>query len=124
MDDEKTAEFEKLLMSNNGSLLLDEKEQVQHLFLTSYPRSSNSYTRSICDQITGISTGSTMHNRFEHDISLMVQGSKGEAVYDNRAWVLKSHHPFKLGFPLSHEHSIVGNKAVVIVRNPLDSIIS
>ena len=49
VDDEKSSEFVKNILKNNGSLLLDEKEQVPHLFLTSFPRSGNSFTRSICD---------------------------------------------------------------------------
>ena len=50
-----------------------------------------------------------------------MQGMKGEEIVDDTCWIIKSHFPLDLflSSPL-----FTANKSVVIVRNPLESIIS
>ena len=43
---------------------------------------------------------------------------KGEEVYDDTVWVVKSHSPWTMpDAPIYHS-----NKCIVVVRNPLDSL--
>lgn len=50
----------------------------------------------------------------------MAQGLKGESIIDSRVWVVKTHYPYMYPFtsPLN------GQVALVLVRNPLDVIMS
>lgn len=45
---------------------------------------------------------------------------KGENVVDDTVWVVKSHYPW----PLPHVPVYEANKLLVVVRNPLDTVIS
>ena len=91
---------------------------MNHIAITSFPRSGSSYLRKYVEQVSGITTGSSlpMHTA----TSLQLLGMKGEGVTDDRVWVIKSHHPLKI--PQSAEFK--SSKTVVCIRNPLDVLIS
>lgn len=59
---------------------------------TSYPRSGNSFLRRYVEQVTGITTGSSIS--IHTSTSLQIMGLKGESHIDNSVWIAKSHHPF------------------------------
>jgi hypothetical protein len=44
----------------------------------------------------------------------------GEEVVDDRAWIIKSHHPM----PNPLQLDFVSNKVICIVRNPVDAMVS
>lgn len=80
----------------------------------SFPRSGNSFLRRFLEQITGISTGANIS--LHTSTSLQIMGLMGENIVDDRAWIIKAHHPFLI--PESIDY--VCNKVIVCVRNPLD----
>ena len=49
---------------------------------------------------------------------LQCRGLKGEAIVDDRVWIVKTHHPARTQKCLS----FTASKIVVLVRNPLDVI--
>jgi hypothetical protein len=81
---------------------------------TSFPRSGNSFMRRILEQISGITTGGTMH--LHTATSLQIQGLKGEWVFDDKVWIVKSHHPFIIPNTARYQ----SNKVLFCVRNPMD----
>lgn len=81
---------------------------------TSYPRSGNSFLRRYVEQVTGISTGSSIS--IHTSSSLQIMGLKGEGVVNDRIWVAKSHHPFNI----KKSEMLPCNKTFICVRNPLD----
>ena len=44
----------------------------------------------------------------------------GEEIIDERAWIIKTHHPMPNPLQLAY----VSNKTICIVRNPLDAWVS
>ena len=91
------------------------------VFIASLMRSGNTYTRKMFEQITGTCTGSNFPNNTSWDAALVMMGFKGQQHVDNQIWGQKSHHPYNYPFiPLPQD----GSKAIVIVRNPLDIIVS
>lgn len=46
-------------------------------------------------------------------------GLKAEGIFDERVWMVKSHHPERAGSDI-----LDANKCVLVVRNPLDAIMS
>lgn len=46
-------------------------------------------------------------------------GFKGEGIIDKRTWIVKTHYP---DLPGTYEYST--EKCILVVRNPLDSIVS
>ena len=87
--------------------------------LTSIMRSGNAFLRRKIEHVSGIATGSA---RCIHVASgLQILGSKGETHYDDKVWISRSHHPTAMpGSDIPNEV----NKTLVIVRNPLDFIVS
>ena len=85
---------------------------------TCYVRSGSSFLRRYIEQITGITTGSTVS--LHSSTALQIAGMKGEFCTDDSVWVVKSHHPFHF----KHGAELVANKTFWIVRNPLDQIVS
>ena len=49
-----------------------------------------------------------------------MQGAKGEAIIDDSVWLVKTHYPWIPPAPISFD----ANRTIVVVRNPLDSILS
>ena len=45
-----------------------------------------------------------------------MMGLIGEGIIDNRTWIIKAHHPFKLEGAVKFN----SNKVICCVRNPLD----
>mmetsp|Transcript_22537 Transcript_22537/g.17039 ORF Transcript_22537/g.17039 Transcript_22537/m.17039 type:complete len:165 (+) Transcript_22537:224-718(+) len=43
-------------------------------------------------------------------------GFKGEAINDHRVWLIKTHHPEQ-----PHHSTVECEKAIVVIRNPLDA---
>jgi hypothetical protein len=70
------------------------------------------------EAITNTVTGSDMPPYLNADLQFL--GMKGEGIIDDSVWIFKSHHPFRdKDSPLSS-----ANKAICVVRNPLDAILS
>ena len=87
------------------------------ILLSSYPRSGNSFLRSLLEKSTGIITGSDCRPNRNLSASLLRFGFRGEGIIDDSVWVVKSHYPERYGF-LSFN---VG-RVVLLVRNPFDAI--
>ena len=68
---------------------------------TSYPRSGNSFLRRYIEQITGVTTGSTV--TIHTSTALQILGFSGETHTDDRVWISKSHQPleYNLSIPLT-----------------------
>lgn len=98
--------------------LLDRKlnllAEKNHVCFTSFPRSGNSFLRKFIEQVSGISTGSTMP--LHTASSLQIMGMKGEGYTDDTTWIVKAHHPMYVQF----SSSFTSNKVFMCVRNPLD----
>lgn len=87
------------------------------ILLSSYPRSGNSFLRSLLEGETGIITGSDSRPNRNLSASLLRFGFQGEGVVDDSVWVVKSHYPERYGF-LSFDV----DRVVLLVRNPFDAI--
>jgi len=87
------------------------------VILASYIRSGNSLTRGIVERLTGLYTGSdgALGIKLVRDLEDM--GFLGEGIYDKRCWIIKTHYPES-----GQEMKFLAEKALVVVRNPLDSI--
>jgi len=84
----------------------------------SFPRSGNTFLRKYCELLTGVETGGD--NTLNVNVHLQLQGLKGEHIVDDTVWIVKTHSPWIMpDAPVFH-----CNKMIVIVRNPLDVIIS
>ena len=84
--------------------------------LCSYPRSGNSLTRKLLEQISGIATGCESKS----DLTLQMVGMVGESHSgSDRIWVTKTHHPLDSG-PICRQ--FVSNKQIYLMRNPIDMI--
>ena len=81
---------------------------------TSYPRSGNSFLRRYCEQITSLTTGSSIHTHTS--TSLQIMGLKGEGHIGDNAWIVKSHHPFEIKL----SEKFTSGKTFICVRHPLD----
>ena len=82
--------------------------------LVSYPGSGNSWVRQLLEASTGIYTGAVYC-----DSSYINAGMIGEGVQTNNVIAVKTHYD-----PLSVSKLIKSNKAIYIVRNPFDAILS
>ena len=86
--------------------LLDGKVKMSgnKIALCSFPRSGNSLTRKLLEQITGVATGCEAKS----DLSLQMLGLVGcSHSGDDMVWVTKTHHPLDAGFLCK---SFIGNK--------------
>jgi hypothetical protein len=84
----------------------------------SYPRSGNTLLRKYLENITGIVTGGdTIYAKLDKE--LVDSGLVGEGIFDERTWIVKSHYPERFT-----PQRYFNDRIVLIVRNPLDSIIS
>ena len=97
---------------------LDGQKLPSKIAFNTFPRSGNSFLRKYMEQMTGISTGATVH--LHTSTSLQIQGLKGEAIIDDRTWIIKAHHPMDI--PLAT--SFKSDKVVCCIRNPLDVFVS
>jgi len=85
--------------------------------LTSFPRAGNTMIRAYLDKITGIYTGSAIFKDNPMNKALKQGGLAGETVNDRRVLIAKNHYPISLGDTIFDSQ-----KAILIVRNPLDVI--
>jgi hypothetical protein len=74
--------------------------------------------RKYFELLTGIQTGAD--NTLHINIPLQMMGMKGEEIVDDTVWVVKTHSPWCM--PLAPKFT--ANKMVIVVRNPLDVILS
>ena len=104
--------------------LLEPKYLSNNLFenvvLASYARSGSAFIRKYLGEITGVITGvdndksNPTSSQDPNDLGL-----NGKEVVDDKVWIVKTHSP---GQSSSHKFNV--NKCVLLVRNPLDAIIS
>ena len=88
--------------------------------LASFPGSGNTWVRCLVEKITGVCTGSNVC-----DVSLRASGFVGEHV-DSNAVVLVKTHDSNPRWAVTTSSYEVGSfsKAVVLVRNPFDALVS
>ncbi len=98
-------------------MLLPRLSDHDRVLLVSYPRSGNSFIRTLLEKRFGVITGSD--SRFNRPLatSLMRCGFQGEGIVDEATWIVKSHYPERLGY---RKFDI--NRIVLLVRNPFDAI--
>ena len=84
----------------------------------SFPRSGNTFLRRYMELCTGVVTGAD--NTLHLNVVLQMQGTKGEGITDDTCWIVKSHSPWIM----PEAPVFYANKAIVIVRNPLDTCLS
>jgi len=102
-----------------GLRFLEKEERRPMVALASYPRSGNSLLRSLVERITGVFTGSDSDPRRPLCKLLIESGLYGEGMVDSKVFAVKTHFPERLGrLPFK------ADRAVVIVRNPFDAIVS
>lgn len=90
----------------------------QSVIYNSYPRMGQSFLRTYLQKITGIATGSEMS--LSKTIDQQLNGFIAEEIVDASVWIKKSHWPIAFnGFQIQF-----GNKILVCVRNPFDTIVS
>jgi len=95
---------------------LDSAETSQKVAFTSMPGSGELTLRNLIEKVSGLSTGSTvsLNTSTQHQCL----GEKGEAITDDRVWIVKTHHPGMTSKGLHFD----ANKVLCLVRNPLDVI--
>jgi len=76
--------------------------------------------RRFFEKTSGIITGSDMQGILSPQFQVMGSGFNGEGIVNNRIWISKTHFPYTI--PVSIPQ--VGNVALVLVRNPVDCIVS
>ena len=96
----------------------------QTVAMASFPGSGSTWMRSILEQITGIYTGSVYCDK-----DLKSKGFVGERITSSNVLFVKTHSPNKNFFiPLKLYYDLRKFKnimaAILLVRNPLDSIVS
>ncbi len=72
------------------------------------------------ETVSGVSTGSNYNIIPSINFALTVQGFKAENQFDSKVWILKTHFPYVLPFA----NIMSAGRAVLLVRNPLDIIVS
>lgn len=101
---------------------LDNKQNLddlgQRVGMSSYMRSGNAFLRKTLQSITKIATGCV--GSLNTGTMSQIVGLVGQCHTDDHVWVCKSHHPFTQLNSTTYN----GNKAVCVMRNPLDSIVS
>ena len=85
--------------------------------LASFPGSGNTWVRGLLQQVTGLCTGSLYCDR-----DLRSRGFAGEGVVSGSVLVVKTHKPKPL--TLSNGNVSLGSKAILVIRNPFDALIS
>lgn len=85
--------------------------------LVSYPRSGNSFLRRELEKWSGTITGSDTRPNRTLSASLLRCGFRGEGITDDSVWLVKTHFPERMGYI-----KFPANRAVLIIRNPFDTI--
>ncbi len=105
-------------MFDGESRFLDGEKFDQKIAFNTFPRSGNSFLRSLLESVSGVTTGATVS--LHTSTSLQCMGLKGEEIVDERVWIVKAHHPALMPGVLKFE----SNKVICCIRNPLDVFIS
>jgi hypothetical protein len=95
---------------------LDKSTPNDRVAFSSLPGSGELTLRNLIEKVTGISTGSSIS--LNTSTILQCRGQKGEAITDDRVWIVKTHHPAKNAQSLTFE----AKKMICLVRNPLHVI--
>ena len=85
----------------------------------SYPRSGNTLLRAYIEKIMGISTGSGGQLSDALIDRLKQGGFKAESMTDKRVHIVKTHSPERSG-----KNGFYSRRIVLLVRNPLDVLVS
>jgi hypothetical protein len=101
-------------------MYLDATAKTPKIAFASLMRSGNTFYRKFIEDITGVASGSNIEIMSSPQISFVAQGFKGESVMDDRTFVVKTHFPYVYPFTVP----IGISQAIVLVRNPLDVIVS
>jgi hypothetical protein len=83
-------------------------------------RSGNTLSRRLMESVTGVLTGSNYNIIPSINFALTVMGFKAENHFENDVWILKTHFPYILPYA----KVMSASRAVLLVRNPLDIIVS
>jgi hypothetical protein len=88
--------------------------------MASLMRCGNSLFRRIIEKVTTTIGGAPFNTLLTGCFSTLLQGFVGENQNDMKAWWIKTHYPYVYPFckPIS------GSKAVCLVRNPFDTMVS
>lgn len=119
LENEDVKHFEAVV-NEHGPVLLDEASEVPHVFFASVMRSGNTLSRKLMETVSGVLTGSNYNIIPSVNFALTVQGFKAENHFDSKVWVTKTHFPYVLPFA----QPMGASRAVLLVRNPLDIIVS
>lgn len=95
-----------------------EENRSNKIAFSSFPRSGNTFMRKYCELLTGVQTGAD--NTPHVNVILQMSGMKGEDTVNDTTWIVKTHSPYIMPF----QPVFTCNKNLVVVRNPLDVIIS
>ena len=82
-----------------------------------FVRSGNTFLRKYFELVTNVPTGSELD--LSSVMPLFLLGQVGEAIADDRTWVIKSHNPMRF-----NATDFDCNRIVVTARNPFDVLIS
>jgi hypothetical protein len=97
----------------------EEAQDQDTVIMTSFPRSGNTLLRAYLEKIMGLTSGSDCDITKKLNKDLMLMGLAGEGLVDKRVWIVKTHYPERYG-----KTKFYAERAVLLVRNPLDSITS
>lgn len=92
---------------------------MEKVILCSYPWSGNTFIWKIMEEISGTLTGSDCLPKGKLNFDLYEQGLWAEGKVGREVWMVKSHFPERSGTDMH-----IANKCVLVVRNPLDCLVS
>jgi len=116
---EKPAEDEQLPELHFFDGKATASDALDSVVMTSFPRSGNSMLRATLERIMGIVTGSDADLKAKLHGALMDEGLVGEGLCSKKVWVIKTHWPERSG-----KHNFDSERALLLVRSPLDCITS
>ncbi len=89
-----------------------ERQQLVTAF-TGYPRSGNTWVRTLLEDITKVVTGADDNYTQNLGANIQGQGLMGQFLIGGNAWIQKTH------FPMGEPHrSFEFNKALMVIRHP------
>lgn len=114
-------------IQDSGCRFMPTSSHHQPVALISFPGSGNTWVRQLLEAASGICTGSTMC-----DMSLRFAGFTGENIQSGRVLVVKTHasEPNWITTTtqemsgLDHRSGSSFNSAIILIRNPMDAMVS